>query len=382
MRFRAPTIGPREDYLPATIEQGGKRYEARVHRRSRLDGVISAEIALHPGTLLQCHVSPPDKEDSWLSVLAEVKGVQRRGKRLPSRRQRYQLRWRRAWCRQGIPGLLRRLQWFLGCARHDFCEGTVRSMSGGGFYEFPVDSGELPMGPGPAQLGRSGGGRPAPQLDLAGSRACERGGREGPAPRRDTGRRLHDPFRQLEDEGRVPLDHPCRWVIGEAESFGQLCDVSGRGIYVAVRTEPPEIGERVIVMLDPLIGDRRHRVALTGVVGWRNHRTDGARPPGFGLLVQSVVDGCKGHAFERFLAERTGRNSLPAVANENAPGVLADPLGDTLAGFGVPPQAVPRSTLGYGGRAPTPPGGPQAIPITGQTAAALAAEPSPHRRLA
>ena len=288
MRFRVPTIGLDERFLPALIEQRGHRREARVHRRGRRDGVISVDVVLHAGTLLQCHIRPQGKDERWLSVLAEVTSARPKPPRRSSR-SHHVVRWRRAWCRSGIPVLLRRLQWFLGCARHDFCEGFIRALHGGGFYEFPVDSGETPARPAAAGPG------------LGGSRQA---GRQPPAFF-DTNDRLHAPFRGFVGDSRIPIDHPCSYVLGQAERLAQLCEVGNRGLYVVVRETPPALGERVVVALEPLIAGRRHRVALSGVVGWSNQKPADGQPPGFGLVVQSVVDGCKGNAFQEFLSERT-----------------------------------------------------------------------------
>lgn len=324
------TVPPFRDPVTAVVEYVGKPWPARLGDRGPHEAVLECRLRTSIGSIILVRLLAPTGVREWLTLECAVRAVMAP----PSSADgfsTYLVRWRWAYCPQGVEALRERVAWLSGQRGFDLEPSRSLLVDAGALYAFDPDAlryaeRTLARAFVPLHGGTFPDGGPSSALPLASSRGS-RAPIRGPGPAFRTTLRLHRPFARLRAQERVRVDLPCRYVASDREMSGWLRDLSRSGAFVSTRWTFPPVGSRVIVSFSTALDGHRRRFVLTGVTRRVNDDRNAPPPPGFGVEVESIVDGEKGHAFQRYLdrmmsgvASDDGVAEDDAVSSENADG--------------------------------------------------------------
>jgi len=285
--------------LPGTLEYVGRGWSARLRTRGPREGMIESRLVTTAGSIVLLRLPAGDSPDDWLVLECAIRHVMAPPSAADGH-STYLVRWRWAWCPDGVDAVADRLAHLTGVPPHGLPPGGFRAVDGGGVYAFEPDALRYAE-----RTLREGVRRPAPAPDtatggrgpVAGSRRASRTDREA----FQTTLRLHRPFAAMRAQERVRVDLPCRYVVGASELSAWLRDISRAGLFVTTRWTFPGVGQRVAVAFTTILEGRRQRFVLTGVTRRVSEPAADPGPPGFGVEVDAVVDGERGERFQRYL---------------------------------------------------------------------------------
>lgn len=314
--------------LPAAIEYVGRQWSARLRNRGPHEGVVESRLLTSVGSIVLLRLASGDGGPEWLTLECAIRNVMAP----PSQTDGYStylVRWRWAWCPDGVDAVAERVSQLTGVRSHDLRPGNFRSLDAGGIYAFEPDAlryAERTLERAFVPLLHGLRTVAAPDPGNGGSRRAARSDRET----FQTTLRLHRPFARLRAQERVRVDLPCRYVVRGEELSAWLRDLSRAGLFVTTRWTFPEVGQRVAVSFVTTVEGHRQRFVLTGVTRRVNDDWSAAPPPGFGVEVDSVVDGDRGERFQRYLnlllrrSDAPGAEAAPDAASTAADGDRAD----------------------------------------------------------
>jgi hypothetical protein len=306
--------------LSGTVEYVGRQWGARLRTRGPREGMVECRLVTTTGSIVLLRLPAGDRRDDWLTVECAIRHVMAPPSATDGH-STYLVRWRWAWCPDGVDAVGDRVAHLLGVRSHELSPANFRRVEGGGgLYAFEPDAlryADRTL----AERLRAACPADAGSRDSGSSRRASRGDREA----FQTTLRLHRPFAALRAQERVRVDLPCRYVVSADELSGWLRDVSRAGLFVTTRWTFPAVGQRVAVAFTTILDGHRQRFVLTGVTrrvvttATLRAEPDGSpdASPGFGVEVDSVVDGQRGERFQRYLdllLRATGDDAVGASA--------------------------------------------------------------------
>ena len=304
-RSRSSHVPRRSEALPAVLDHMGKRWRGTVLHRDAGDAVVETALQAAIGGLFLCQLFGVEGEEAVLVLDGSVVRVAA-PRSVRTGRYTYNVRWRWAYLKTSREVLRERLVEVLGVAPEDIRDSMLTGGDYGALYAFDPSTARY-ADTVARRLFRSNPVTETLKSTVERPRRPEK--REMPRTFR-----LHRPFARIRAHARVDVGKPCRYVVHGQESTAWLRDVSREGAFISTRWRIPDRDTRVIVSLHAIVGGFRREIVLSGTVRWRGDDPRSCRQRGFGLYVDSVVDGDRGRHFQRYLDEHLGADDVTDVS--------------------------------------------------------------------